>query len=164
RREYIVLEYASSKRWQPSDQLWVPMDSLDMLSKYTGGESPHPSKMGGSDGKNTKKKAGAAVREIAGELVELYAKRHAAPGHQFPPHTPWQMEREDNCPCVETEDQMMASDAVKEGMESQVPMDRVIVGDVGYGKTEGAVRAAFKAVQDGKQVAVLVPTTLLAQE
>ena len=164
RREYIVLEYAPSKRGQPADQLWVPMDSLDMLSKYTGGESPHLSKMGGSDWKNTKKKARAAVREIAGELVELYAKRQAAPGHQFPPDTPWQMEMEDNFPYVETEDQMMAIDAVKSDMESQVPMDRVIVGDVGYGKTEVAVRAAFKAVQDGKQVAVLVPTTLLAQQ
>ena len=164
RREYIVLEYAPSKRGQPGDQLWVPMDSLDMLSKYTGGESPHLSKMGGSDWKNTKKKARAAVREIAGELVELYAKRQASPGHQFPPDTPWQMEMEDNFPYVETEDQMMAIDAVKHDMESQVPMDRVIVGDVGYGKTEVAVRAAFKAVQDGKQVAVLVPTTLLAQQ
>ena len=164
RREYIVLEYAPSKRGQPADQLWVPMDSLDMLSKYTGGESPHLSKMGGSDWKNTKKKARAAVREIAGELVELYAKRQASPGHQFAPDTPWQMEMEDNFPYVETEDQMMAIDAVKHDMESQVPMDRVIVGDVGYGKTEVAVRAAFKAVQDGKQVAVLVPTTLLAQQ
>ena len=164
RREYIVLEYAPSKRGQPADQLWVPMDSLDMLSKYTGGESPHLSKMGGSDWKNTKKKARAAVREIAGELVELYAKRQASPGHQFPPDTPWQMEMEDNFPYVETEDQMMAIDAVKHDMESQVPMDRVIVGDVGYGKTEVAVRAAFKAIHDGKQVAVLVPTTLLAQQ
>ena len=164
RREYSVLEYAPSKRGQPADQLWVPMDSLDMLSKYTGGESPHLSKMGGSDWKNPKKKARAAVREIAGELVELYAKRQASPGHQFAPDTPWQMEMEDNFPYVETEDQMMAIDAVKHDMESQVPMDRVIVGDVGYGKTEVAVRAAFKAIQDGKQVAVLVPTTLLAQQ
>lgn len=164
RREYIVLEYAASKRGQPADQLWVPMDSLDLLSKYSGGESPTLSKMGGSDWKNTKKKARAAVREIAGELVELYAKRQAAPGHQFAPDTPWQKEMEDNFPFVETEDQMLAIDAVKEDMESNVPMDRVIVGDVGYGKTEVAVRAAFKAVQDGKQVAVLVPTTLLAQQ
>ena len=164
RREYIVLEYAPSKRGQPADQLWVPMDSLDLLSKYTGGESPHLSKMGGSDWKNTKKKARAAVREIAGELVELYAKRQAAPGHQFSPDNPWQAEMEDNFPFVETEDQMLAIDAVKHDMESTVPMDRVIVGDVGYGKTEVAIRAAFKAVQDGMQVAVLVPTTLLAQQ
>ena len=164
RREYIVLEYAPSKRGQPGDQLYVPMDSLDMLSRYVGGEKPTLSKMGGSDWKNTKKKARAAVREIAGELVELYAKRQAAPGHAFGPDSPWQKEMEDNFPYVETEDQMLAIDAVKEDMEKPVPMDRVIVGDVGYGKTEVAVRAAFKAVQDGKQVAVLVPTTLLAQQ
>ncbi len=164
RREYIVLEYAPAKRGQPADQLWVPMDSLDLLSKYSGGESPTLSKMGGSDWKNTKKKARAAVREIAGELVELYAKRQSAPGHQFAPDTPWQAEMEDNFPYVETEDQMSAIESVKHDMESTVPMDRVIVGDVGYGKTEVAVRAAFKAVQDGMQVAVLVPTTLLAQQ
>lgn len=164
RREYIVLEYAPAKRGQPGDQLYVPMDSLDMLSRYVGGEKPTLSKMGGSDWKNTKKKARAAVREIAGELVELYAKRQAAPGHAFAPDSPWQKEMEDNFPYVETEDQMLAIDAVKEDMEKAVPMDRVIVGDVGYGKTEVAVRAAFKAVQDGKQVAVLVPTTLLAQQ
>ncbi|WP_123961283.1 transcription-repair coupling factor [Corynebacterium pseudopelargi] len=164
RREYIVLEYAPSKRGQPADQLFVPMDALDMLSKYVGGEKPTLSKMGGSDWKNTKKKARAAVREIAGELVELYAKRQAAPGHAFAPDSPWQRELEDNFPFVETEDQMLAIDAVKEDMEKSSPMDRVVVGDVGYGKTEVAVRAAFKAVQDGKQVAVLVPTTLLAQQ
>ena len=164
RREYIVLEYQPAKRGQPGDQLWVPMESLDLLSKYTGGEKPSLSKMGGSDWKSTKRKARAAVREIAGELVELYAKRQAAPGHQFSPDSPWQAEMEDNFPFVETEDQMLAIDSVKEDMESTVPMDRVVVGDVGYGKTEVAVRAAFKAVQDGKQVAVLVPTTLLAQQ
>ncbi|MCS4534998.1 transcription-repair coupling factor [Corynebacterium sp. HS2168-gen11] len=164
RREYIVLEYASSKRGQPADQLYVPMDSLDLLSKYVGGEKPTLSKMGGSDWKNTKKKARAAVREIAGELVELYAKRQSAPGHAFAPDTPWQREMEDNFRYVETEDQMLAIEAVKQDMEAPVPMDRVVVGDVGYGKTEVAVRAAFKAVQDGKQVAVLVPTTLLADQ
>ena len=164
RREYIVLEYAPARRGQPADQLWVPMESLDILSKYSGGEAPTLSKMGGSDWKNTKKKARAAVREIAGELVELYAKRQAAPGRKFGPDTPWQAEMEDNFPFVETEDQMEAIEAVKHDMERTTPMDRVIVGDVGYGKTEVAVRAAFKAVQDGTQVAVLVPTTLLAQQ
>lgn len=164
RREYIVLEYAASKRGHPADQLWVPMDSLDLLSKYTGGEAPTLSKMGGSDWKNTKKKARAAVREIASELVELYAKRQSAPGHAFAPDSPWQREMEDNFPYAETEDQMAAIEAVKEDMERATPMDRVVVGDVGYGKTEVAVRAAFKAVQDGRQVAVLVPTTLLAQQ
>ena len=164
RREYIVLEYQPAKRGQPNDQLWVPMESLDLLSKYSGGEAPSLSKMGGSDWKNTKKKARAAVREIAGELVQLYAKRQAAPGHAFAPDTPWQNEMEDNFPYVETEDQLVAIEAVKSDMEKPTPMDRVIVGDVGFGKTEVAVRAAFKAVQDGKQVAVLVPTTLLAQQ
>lgn len=164
RREYIVLEYQAAKRGQPADQLWVPMESLDLLSKYTGGEKPSLSKMGGSDWKATKRKARAAVREIAGELVELYAKRQAAPGHAFAPDTPWQHEMEDAFPYVETEDQLAAIEAVKADMEKPVPMDRVIVGDVGFGKTEVAVRAAFKAVQDGKQVAVLVPTTLLAQQ
>ena len=164
RREYIVLEYQPAKRGQPGDQLWVPMESLDLLSKYTGGEKPSLSKMGGSDWKSTKRKARAAVREIAGELVELYAKRQAAPGHAFAPDTPWQLEMEDAFPFVETEDQLNAIEAVKEDMEKPTPMDRVIVGDVGFGKTEVAVRAAFKAVQDGKQVAVLVPTTLLAQQ
>lgn len=164
RREYIVLEYAPTRRGQPADQLYVPMDSLDLLSRYVGGEKPTLSKMGGSDWKNTKKKARAAVREIASELVELYAKRATAPGHAFAPDSPWQQELEDNFPFVETEDQVAAIAAVKQDMEQPVPMDRVIVGDVGYGKTEVAVRAAFKAVQDGKQVAVLVPTTLLAQQ
>ncbi|WKD57968.1 Transcription-repair-coupling factor [Corynebacterium capitovis DSM 44611] len=164
RREYIVLEYQPAKRGQPNDQLWVPMESLDLLSKYSGGEQPSLSKMGGSDWKNTKRKARAAVREIAGELVELYAKRQAAPGHAFAADTPWQSEMEDNFPFVETEDQLIAIEAVKEDMEKSTPMDRVIVGDVGFGKTEVAVRAAFKAVQDGRQVAVLVPTTLLAQQ
>lgn len=164
RREYIVLEYAPSKRGQPADQLWVPMDSLDLLSRYTGGEAPTLSKMGGSDWKNTKKKARAKVREIANELVELYAKRQGAPGHAFAADSPWQLEMEEAFPYVETEDQLAAVDAIKEDMEKPVPMDRVIIGDVGYGKTEVAVRAAFKAVADGRQVAVLVPTTLLAQQ
>lgn len=164
RREYVVLEYAASKRGQPGDQLYVPMESLDLLSRYVGGEKPALSKMGGADWKNAKRKARTAVREIAGELIELYAKRQSAPGHAFSIDNPWQREMEDNFPYVETEDQMAAIEAVKADMERAVPMDRVIVGDVGYGKTEVAVRAAFKAVQDGKQVAVLVPTTLLAQQ
>lgn len=164
RREYVVLEYAPSKRGQPADVLYVPMDSLDLLSRYVGGETPSLSKMGGSDWKKTTRKARAAVREIAAELVELYAKRQSAPGYAFSPDSPWQREMEDNFPYVETEDQMLAIEAVKEDMEKPLPMDRVIVGDVGYGKTEVAIRAAFKAVQDGKQVAVLVPTTLLAQQ
>jgi transcription-repair coupling factor (superfamily II helicase) len=164
RREYLVLEYASSKRGQQADKLFVPMDSLDQLSRYVGGEQPALSKLGGSDWANTKTKARKAVREIAGELVALYAKRQAAPGHAFAPDTPWQAEVEDAFGFTETVDQLTAISEVKADMEKPIPMDRVICGDVGYGKTEIAVRAAFKAVQDGKQVAVLVPTTLLADQ
>jgi len=164
RREYLVLEYASSKRGGGSDRLYVPMDSLDQLSRYVGGESPTLSRLGGSDWANTKTKARRAVREIAAELVSLYAKRQASPGHAFSPDTPWQAEMEDAFGFTETVDQMTAITEVKSDMEKPVPMDRVICGDVGYGKTEIAVRAAFKAVQDGKQVAVLVPTTLLADQ
>lgn len=164
RREYLVLEYASSKRGQAADKLYVPMDSLDQLSRYVGGQAPALSKLGGSDWANTKTKARRAVREIAGELVSLYAKRQASPGHAFAPDTPWQAEMEDAFGFTETVDQLTAITEVKADMEKPIPMDRVICGDVGYGKTEIAVRAAFKAVQDGKQVAVLVPTTLLADQ
>ncbi len=164
RREYLVLEYASSKRGGESDKLYVPMDSLDQLSRYVGGQAPALSRLGGSDWANTKTKARRAVREIAGELVSLYAKRQASPGYAFGPDTPWQAEMEDAFGFTETVDQLTAINEVKADMEKPVPMDRVICGDVGYGKTEIAVRAAFKAVQDGKQVAVLVPTTLLADQ
>ncbi len=162
RREYLVIEYAPGKRGQPGDRLFVPMDSLDQLSRYVGGEQPSLSKLGGSDWANTKRKARKAVREIAGELVQLYAARHAAPGFAFSGDSPWQREMEDAFDYTETVDQMTVIGEVKADMERPVPMDRVVVGDVGYGKTEIAVRAAFKAVQDGKQVAVLVPTTILA--
>lgn len=164
RREYLVLEYASSKRGQQADKLYVPMDSLDQLSRYVGGQAPALSRLGGSDWANTKTKARRAVREIAGELVSLYAKRQASPGHAFALDTPWQAEMEDAFGFTETVDQLTAITEVKADMEKPIPMDRVICGDVGYGKTEIAVRAAFKAVQDGKQVAVLVPTTLLADQ
>ena len=165
RREYLVLEYASSKRGQnETDKLYVPMDSLDQLSRYVGGQAPSLSRLGGSDWTNTKTKARKAVREIAGELVALYAKRQASAGYAFGPDTPWQAEMEDAFGFTETVDQLTAITEVKSDMEKPVPMDRVICGDVGYGKTEIAVRAAFKAVQDGKQVAVLVPTTLLADQ
>ncbi|WP_374116366.1 transcription-repair coupling factor [Hoyosella sp. YIM 151337] len=164
RREYLVIEYAASKRGQPGDRLFVPMESLDQLSRYVGGEAPSLSKMGGSDWQNTKRKARKAVREIANELVQLYAKRQASPGHAFGADTPWQNELEDAFAFSETEDQLTAIAEVKADMERPVPMDRVICGDVGFGKTEIAVRAAFKAIQEGKQVAVLVPTTLLAQQ
>lgn len=164
RREYLVLEYASNKKSRQADRLYVPMDSLNQLSRYVGGQAPALSRLGGSDWANTKTKARRAVREIAGELVSLYAKRQASPGHAFGPDTPWQAEMEDAFGFTETVDQLTAINEVKGDMEKSVPMDRVICGDVGYGKTEIAVRAAFKAVQDGKQVAVLVPTTLLAEQ
>ncbi len=167
RREYLVLEYASGKRGSganSTDKLYVPMDSLDQLSRYVGGEAPTLSRLGGSDWANTKTRARRAVREIAAELVALYAKRQASAGHAFGPDTPWQTEMEDAFGFTETVDQLTAITEVKSDMEKPVPMDRVICGDVGYGKTEIAVRAAFKAVQDGKQVAVLVPTTLLADQ
>ncbi|TGO04193.1 transcription-repair coupling factor [Serinibacter arcticus] len=163
-REYLVIEYASSKRGQPGDRLYVPTDALDQVTKYTGGEAPSLSKMGGSDWANTKTRARKAVKEIAGELVRLYSARMATEGYAFGPDTPWQRELEDAFAYIETPDQLVTIDEVKADMEKTVPMDRLICGDVGYGKTEIAVRAAFKAVQDGKQVAVLVPTTLLVQQ
>jgi transcription-repair coupling factor (superfamily II helicase) len=163
-REYLVIEYAASKRGQPGDRLFVPTDSLDQLSRYVGGENPTLHKMGGADWKNAKARARKAVREIAAQLIQLYAARQHAKGHTFGPDTPWQRELEDAFPYTETPDQLSAVEEVKADMERPIPMDRLICGDVGYGKTEIAVRAAFKAVQDGKQVAVLVPTTLLAQQ
>jgi transcription-repair coupling factor (superfamily II helicase) len=163
-REYLVIEYAPSKRGQPGDRLYVPTDSLDQLSRYVGGENPTLHKMGGSDWQKAKARARKAVREIAAQLIQLYAARQHAKGHAFGPDSPWQRELEDAFPYTETPDQLSAIEEVKVDMERPVPMDRLICGDVGYGKTEIAVRAAFKAVQDGKQVAVLVPTTLLAQQ
>ncbi len=163
-REYLVIEYAPSKRNQPGDRLYVPMDQLDLVSRYVGGEAPAMDRLGGSDWVKRKARARKAVREIAAELIKLYAARQATVGHQFGPDTVWQRELEDSFSYVETPDQLAAIDEVKRDMERVVPMDRLICGDVGYGKTEIAVRAAFKAVQDGKQVAVLVPTTLLVQQ
>ncbi|GFZ92785.1 transcription-repair coupling factor [Nesterenkonia alkaliphila] len=163
-REYMVLEYASSKRGAPKDRLMVPTDQLDQVSQYVGGDVPALSKMGGSDWAATKRKARRAVKEIAAELIRLYAARMASRGHAFSADTPWQAELEDAFPYVETPDQLSAMEEVKRDMEAEVPMDRLISGDVGFGKTEIAIRAAFKAVQDGKQVAVLVPTTLLVSQ
>ncbi|MGW0058482.1 transcription-repair coupling factor [Streptosporangium sandarakinum] len=157
-REYLVIEYAKG------DRLYVPTDQLDEVTRYVGGESPTLNRMGGADWAKAKTKAKKAVREIAGELIRLYSARMASPGHAFGPDTPWQREMEDAFPYAETGDQLEAIEEVKRDMERGVPMDRLICGDVGYGKTEIAVRAAFKAVQDGKQVAVLVPTTLLVQQ
>ncbi|MFD1212052.1 transcription-repair coupling factor [Arthrobacter sp. GCM10027362] len=163
-REYLVLEYAPAKRGAPGDRLFVPTDQLDQVTRYVGGDTPALSKMGGSDWAKTKNQARKAVKEIAGELIRLYSARMASRGYAFSPDTPWQRELEEAFPYVETPDQLTTINEVKADMEREVPMDRLVSGDVGYGKTEIAVRAAFKAVQDGKQVAVLVPTTLLSQQ
>jgi transcription-repair coupling factor (superfamily II helicase) len=163
-REYLILEYAAARKGQPADRLYVPTDALDQVTRYVGGEAPALNRLGGADWAKTKGRARKAVKEIAGELIRLYAARANAPGFAFSADTPWQRELEDAFPYIETPDQLEAINEVKHDMERTVPMDRVICGDVGYGKTEIAVRAAFKAVQDGKQVAVLVPTTLLAQQ
>lgn len=163
-REYLVIEYAPSKRGQPGDRLFLPMDQLDQISRYVGGESPSLDRLGGSDWTTRKNKARKAVRQIAGELIRLYAARQSTQGHAFGPDTPWQAELENAFAYVETPDQLSTIEEVKRDMERSVPMDRLVCGDVGYGKTEIAVRAAFKAVQDGKQVIVLVPTTLLVQQ
>ncbi|MET0829352.1 MAG: transcription-repair coupling factor [Microbacterium sp.] len=163
-REYLVLEYAPSKRGYPGDKLYVPTDQLDLLSRYVGGEAPTLSKMGGSDWAQAKGRARRAVRDIAVELVKLYSARMAAKGHAFGPDTPWQRELEEAFPFAETPDQLQTIDEIKADMEKPVPMDRLLSGDVGFGKTEVAVRASFKAIQDGKQVAMLVPTTLLVKQ
>ncbi|MYS19137.1 transcription-repair coupling factor [Streptomyces sp. DvalAA-14] len=163
-REYLVVEYAAAKRGQPGDRLFVPTDQLEQITKYVGGEAPSLHRLGGADWTKTKARAKKAVKEIAADLIRLYSARMAAPGYTFGADTPWQRELEDAFPYAETPDQLTTIAEVKEDMEKSVPMDRLICGDVGYGKTEIAVRAAFKAVQDGKQVAVLVPTTLLVQQ
>ena len=163
-REYLVIEYAPSKRGQPPDRLYVPTDQLDQVTRYVGGEVPSLHRLGGADWAKTKGRARKAVRQIASELIRLYSARMASAGHPFGMDNPWQRELEDAFPYTETADQLAAIDEVKRDMERPAPMDRLICGDVGYGKTEIAVRAAFKAVQDGMQVAVLVPTTLLAAQ
>ncbi|HWE55879.1 MAG TPA: transcription-repair coupling factor, partial [Acidimicrobiales bacterium] len=157
-RDYLLLEYKGG------DKLYVPSDQVDLLRPYTGGESPSLSRLNGSDWQKAKSRVRSAVREIAQELVVLYQKRINAPGHAFAPDTPWQQEIEESFPYQETPDQLKAIEEVKVDMERSAPMDRLICGDVGFGKTEVAIRAAFKAVQDGMQVAVLVPTTLLASQ
>ena len=163
-REYLVIEYAPAKRGQPSDRVFVPTDTLEQISKYIGGETPTIHRIGSGDWQKAKGRARKAVRQIAGELIRLYAARTSAPGFAFSPDTPWQRELEDAFSYIETPDQLSTIEEVKRDMERPYPMDRIICGDVGYGKTEIAIRAAFKAVQDGKQVAVLVPTTLLVQQ
>ncbi|CAN5144701.1 transcription-repair coupling factor [soil metagenome] len=157
-REYLIVEYAKE------DRLYVPSDQVDLVSKYIGGDAPRMSRLGSSEWSKAKSRVRRKTRQIANELVQLYSKRLHAQGYTYPPDTPWQRELEDAFPYEETPDQLRAVDEVKDDMERPLPMDRLVCGDVGYGKTEIAVRAAFKAVQAGKQVAVLVPTTILAQQ
>ena len=163
-REYLLIEYSPPKRGYPADTLFVPTDQLDFLSRYVGAEAPVLSKMGGTDWARAKGNARKAVRKIAIDLVKLYSARMKSKGYAFGPDTNWQKELEEAFIHQETPDQMTTIDEVKRDMEKQIPMDRLLAGDVGYGKTEVAVRAAFKAIQDGKQVAMLVPTTLLVRQ
>ncbi len=157
-RDYLLLSYKGG------DRLYVPSDQIDSLRQYVGGETPVLHRLGGADFAKAKNKVRSAVREIAQELVVLYQMRVNAQGHAFGMDTPWQQEMEDSFEFVETPDQRVAIDDVKRDMERAYPMDRLVCGDVGFGKTEVAIRAAFKAIQDGKQVAVLAPTTLLATQ
>jgi transcription-repair coupling factor (superfamily II helicase) len=157
-RDYLLLEYKGD------DRLYVPSDQIDAVRHYTGGEAPTLNRLGGDGWQRTKARVRAAVAEIAQELVVLYQRRRREPGHAFSPDTPWQRELEEAFPYEETPDQAKAIADVKADMEAPSPMDRLVCGDVGFGKTEIAIRGAFKAVQDGTQVAVLVPTTLLAQQ
>jgi transcription-repair coupling factor (superfamily II helicase) len=157
-RDYLLVAYKGG------DKLYVPSDQIDTLRQYVGGEAPTLHRLGGSDFAKAKGKVRSAVREIAQELVVLYQTRVNAVGHAFGIDTPWQREMEDAFPFVETPDQRTAIDDIKVDMERPFPMDRLVCGDVGFGKTEVAIRAAFKAIQEGKQVAVLTPTTLLASQ
>lgn len=159
-REYLAVEYAEG------DQLFVPVHQADRLTRYIGPDSklPSPTRLGGSEWRNTKARVTEAVKEVAEDLLNLYAQRQIATGFAFSPDTAWQRDLEASFPYIETEDQARVIEEVKKDMESPRPMDRLICGDVGYGKTEVALRAAFKAVMDGKQVAMLVPTTVLAQQ
>ena len=157
-RDYLLLSYKGG------DKLYVPSDQIDSLRQYVGGEAPSLHRLGGADFAKAKSRVRSAVREIAQELVVLYQKRVHAHGYAFGQDTPWQADMEDAFPYAETPDQLKALDDIKQDMERPFPMDRLLCGDVGFGKTEVAVRAAFKAIQDGKQVAVLAPTTLLATQ
>jgi transcription-repair coupling factor (superfamily II helicase) len=158
-REYMLLQYAEG------DRLYVPADQTDRVAPYIGaGPPPTLHRLGTAEWTRTKKRVKEAAEQLARELLDLYAARELAPGHAFSPDTPWQYELEESFPYIETPDQLRAIAEVKSDMEQPRPMDRLICGDVGYGKTEVALRAAFKAVMDGKQVAVLVPTTVLAQQ
>ena len=159
-RDYLLIEYAKG------DKLYVPVHQADRLARYVGpnADAPPLNRLGTADWDLAKRRARKAVEAIAHDLLMLYAKRETLPGHAFAPDSEWQRELEASFPYIETEDQLVAIEAVKQDMEKPRPMDRLICGDVGYGKTEVALRAAFKAIMDGKQVAILVPTTVLAQQ
>lgn len=158
--EYMTVEYADG------DRLYVPIEHLDRVDRYVGGADAHPrlSKLGSGEWERTKRRVKERTEEVARELLGLYSRREAASGHAFPPDTPWQQELEASFPFQETPDQELVLDEIKRDMEASRPMDRVVCGDVGFGKTELALRAAFKAAVEGRQVAVLVPTTVLAQQ
>jgi transcription-repair coupling factor (superfamily II helicase) len=157
-RDYLELGFAGG------DRIFVPVEQIERVTRYAGGERPNLSKLGGTEWQRAKQRVRKAVADLADDLLALYAARAAAHGHPFGADTPWQGEMEASFPYEETVDQLRAALEVKADMERQRPMDRLVVGDVGYGKTEVALRAAFKATQDGKQVAVLVPTTVLAAQ
>ena len=159
-KDYIKLKYAGD------DVLYIPTDALDSIRKYVGGEDAglKLNKLGSKDWEKTKTKVKNNLRAVAKELIELYARREKSRGHAFMPDTEWQKEFEGRFPYVETDDQLRCIEEVKTDMENEKPMDRLLCGDVGYGKTEVAIRAAFKAVMEGKQVAYLVPTTVLAKQ
>ncbi|MFV8829734.1 transcription-repair coupling factor [Alkalihalobacterium sp. APHAB7] len=159
-KDYLNLRYAGN------DKLYVPVEQIDQVQKYVGSEEKEPKiyALGGSDWKKVKRKVQSSVEDIADDLIKLYAEREASVGHPFSKDSLEQQEFENSFPYQETEDQLRAIEEIKEDMERQRPMDRLLCGDVGYGKTEVAIRAAFKAIMDGKQVAVLVPTTILAQQ
>jgi transcription-repair coupling factor (superfamily II helicase) len=157
-KEYLQLDFAGD------DKIFLPADQIGRITRYSGGSGPALSRLGGTDWERTKRRVRQAVAELADELLEIYAARESAPGFSFSPDTVWQRELEEAFPYSETPDQLRTIEEVKADMLRRRPMDRLVCGDVGYGKTEVALRAAFKAVQDGKQVAVLVPTTVLAQQ
>ena len=157
-RDYLELSFHGT------DKIFLPVEQINRISRYSGGENPELSRLGGAEWLRTKQRVKRAVTDLAKELLEIYAARASAPGFAYAPDTPWQQEMEASFPYEETLDQLRATAEVKLDMEAGRPMDRLVVGDVGYGKTEVALRGAFKALQGGKQVAVLVPTTVLAAQ
>ncbi len=157
-RDYLELSFAGT------DKIYLPVEQINRISRYSGGEDPALSKLGGAEWLRTKQRVKKAVTDLAKELLEIYAARAAAPGFAYPEDTPWQQELEASFPYEETLDQLRATTEMKADMEAGRPMDRLVVGDVGYGKTEVALRGVFKAIQSGKQVAILVPTTVLAAQ